>query len=173
MLRIYGSGDYSFYTGTSTFSSPADDNGTLTLTGGTYTYTAPDGETETFNSSGYETQWTSADGQETLQFRYNGSNQLTGMTAIDGGLTTFSYSSGLLPPSRPSNSRTYTLAYAGTNLTQITEPRRRRAHLQLRHDDEPAPPDRRDVRRPGNEWAYNGSSGALATITGAARPAAA
>ena len=92
MLRLYGTGEYSFYKGTVTFSSPADDAGVLSLTGGTYTYTATDGETETFNSSGYETQWASADGQETLQFRYNGSNQLTGMTAIDGGLTTISYS---------------------------------------------------------------------------------
>jgi len=81
MLRVYGTGEYSFYTGTVTFSSPADDAGALSLTGGTYTYTSPDGTTETFNSGGYETQWASADGQETLQFRYNGSNQLTGVTA--------------------------------------------------------------------------------------------
>ena len=122
MLRIFGSGEYSFYTGTSTFSSPADDAGVLSLTGGTYTYTAPDGETETFNSGGYETQWTSADGNETLQFRYNGSNQLTGMTAIDGGLSTFSYSSGLLSTIQTVNSRTTTFAYSGVNLTQITTP---------------------------------------------------
>jgi hypothetical protein len=75
MLRLFGAGEYRFYQGTSTFTSPANDNGVLTLVGGTYTYTTPDGQTETFNSAGCETQWTSADGQETLKYRYNGSNQ--------------------------------------------------------------------------------------------------
>jgi hypothetical protein len=75
MLRLFGAGEYRFSQGTSTFTSPANDNGVLTLVGGTYTYTTPDGQTETFNSAGCETQWTSADGQETLKYRYNGSNQ--------------------------------------------------------------------------------------------------
>jgi hypothetical protein len=38
VLRLYGSGGYNFYQGTSTFTSPAGDNGTLTLSGNTYTY---------------------------------------------------------------------------------------------------------------------------------------
>ncbi len=126
MLRVFGAGQWSFYQGTSTFSSPADDPGTLTLSGGTYTYTAPDGTSETFNSAGYETRWTSADGQETLQFAYNttaSATYLTAMTAIDGGVSSFSYSSGLLSTIQTVNGRTYTAAYDGSNdLTQVTNP---------------------------------------------------
>ena len=73
MFHVFGTGEVRFYTGTTTFTSPANDNGVLTLSGGVYTYTTPDGQTETFNSAGDETQWTSADGQQTLQYRYNGS----------------------------------------------------------------------------------------------------
>jgi RHS repeat-associated protein len=122
MLRVFGDGQWSFYQGTATFSSPADDSGTLTTGGGLYTYTFADGRTETFNGAGYETQWASADGQQTLQFRYNGSNQLTSMTAIDGGLSTFSYSGGLLSTIQTVNSRTTTFAYSGANLTKVTNP---------------------------------------------------
>src|SRR5262249_53956680 len=43
MLRVYGSGGWRFYQGTSSFTSPAGDNGTLTLSGNTYTYSTPDG----------------------------------------------------------------------------------------------------------------------------------
>jgi hypothetical protein len=60
-----------FYQGTSSFTSPAGDNGTLSLSGGTYTYSTPYGQTWTFNSSGQETSWASADGQQTLQFCYS------------------------------------------------------------------------------------------------------
>src|SRR5262249_9781424 len=83
-LFVYGTGGARFFQGTSTFTPPTGDNGTLTLSGGTYTYTTPDGSSETFNSSGYETQWQSADGQEKLQYRYDGGNRLSGITAIDG-----------------------------------------------------------------------------------------
>jgi YD repeat-containing protein len=68
------------------------------------------------------TYQTSADGQQTLQFRYNGSSQLTGMTAIDGALSTFTYVSGLLSTIATAGGRTYTFAYSGTNLTQVTDP---------------------------------------------------
>ena len=165
MLRVYGTGEYSFYTGTVTFSSPADDAGVLSLTGGTYTYTATNGETETFNSGGYETQWASADGNETLQFRYNGSNQLTGVTAIDGALTTVSYSStqDLI---QTVNSRTTTLALdTHGNLTQITNPDggvhtfSYDTTTNLHHLTGETFADLQ------NEWAYNASSGALATAT--------
>ncbi len=84
MLMVFGTGGYRFYQGTSSFTSPTGDNGTLTLSGGTYTYSTPDGETWTYNSSGLMTQWTSPDGNQTLQYRYDGSNRLDGITAIDG-----------------------------------------------------------------------------------------
>jgi hypothetical protein len=46
------------------------------------------------------------------------------MTAIDGALTTFSYSGGLLSTILTVNSPTTTLSSSGTNLTQVTNPGR-------------------------------------------------
>jgi RHS repeat-associated protein len=122
MLRLYGSGGFRFYSGTTSFTSPTGDNGTLSLSGSTYTYSTPDGQQWQFNSNGYETSWTSADGQQTLQYRYDGSNRLSGVTAIDGGLSTFTYSGSLLSTIQTVNNRTTTLAFTGTNLTSITNP---------------------------------------------------
>jgi RHS repeat-associated protein len=127
VLRTYGGGGWTFYSslGGGSFQSEPWDNGTLSQPGGagtTYTYTTPDGQTWTFNGNGYQTQWQSADGQQKLQYRYNGSNLLTGITAIDGALTTITYSGGLAQTIQEPNSKTVTLAYSGTNLTQITNP---------------------------------------------------
>jgi hypothetical protein len=41
MLRVYGSGGYRFYEGTSSFTSPAGDNGTLSVSGGTTPHSTP------------------------------------------------------------------------------------------------------------------------------------
>src|SRR5262249_31705510 len=41
VLRLYGDGGYRFYQGSTSFTSPPGDNGTLTLSGGTYTYSTP------------------------------------------------------------------------------------------------------------------------------------
>jgi RHS repeat-associated protein len=121
MLRVFGKGGAAeFFQGTTTFTSPANDSGTLTLIGGTYTYSSPYGDTTVFNSSGQETSWTSADGQQALTFTYSGSN-LSTMKASDGALTTFSYSGALVTTIKTVNNRTTTLAYSGTNLTQITD----------------------------------------------------
>jgi YD repeat-containing protein len=120
-LRIFGSGGYRFYQGTTTFTSPTGDPGTLTLSGGTYTYTTPDGQSWTFNSSGYETKWSSADGKETLNYRYDGSNNLTGVTAIDGALATVSYN-GNTVTFQAVNSRTTTLVLSGGTLSTVTNP---------------------------------------------------
>src|SRR5262249_33185760 len=88
-LRICGPGGYRFYQGSAgSYTSPTGDNGTLS---GTFTYSTPDGASLTFNSSGYLTKWTSADGNEVLTYTYDGSNRLNTITAIDGGLTTFTY----------------------------------------------------------------------------------
>jgi YD repeat-containing protein len=124
MLRVYGTGGWRFYQGTTSFTSPPGDNGTLSVSGGTYTYTSADGQKTTFNSAGYETSWASGDGQQTLQFRYDGSNRLTGMTAIDGALATITYGAGVATITVLS--RTTTLALDGSttpaNLTQVTNP---------------------------------------------------
>ncbi len=122
VLRVYGEGGYAFYAGSGTYTSPPGDDGTLTLSGGTYTYRTPDGQSWTFNNAGYETQWTSADGQETLQYRYDGSDRLTGVTAIDGALTTFSYSGSSGVSIQTVNSRTTTLTLSSGNLTAVTNP---------------------------------------------------
>ncbi len=131
VLRVYGAGGYAFYSGTTnlsgstTYTSPAGDDGTLTLSApssGTYTYSTPDGESWTFNSGGYETAWTSADGQETLAYRYDGSNRLDGMTAIDGGVTTFTYTGSSSVSIQTVNGRTTTLTLSSGNLTAITNP---------------------------------------------------
>jgi RHS repeat-associated protein len=123
VYRVYGTGGWRFYQGSTTFTSLAGDPGTLTLSGGVYTYTLPDCTTWTFNSSGYETQWTSPDGASVLTFSYDGSGNVTGMTAIDGTLTTFTYVSGKVSSLVTGNSRTTTLALdSNSNLTQVTNP---------------------------------------------------
>jgi YD repeat-containing protein len=123
MLRLYGTGEWRFYAsaGGGSYTSPAGDNGTLSLSAGVYTYSTPDGQSWTFNSSGLQTAWTSADGHETLAYTYS-SGQLTGLTAIDGGLTTFTYSGGLLQTIQTVNNRVTTFAYTGTDLTLVTNP---------------------------------------------------
>ena len=65
---------------------------------------------------------TSADGNQTLQYRYDGSNRLSGLTAIDGALSTLTYGSGSVVI-QTANSRTTTLTLDGSgNLTGITNP---------------------------------------------------
>jgi YD repeat-containing protein len=85
-LRVFGTGGYRFYQGTSSFTSPAGDNGTLSVNGSGWQYQTPDGQTIQFNSGGLETSWTSADGHQTLTYTYDGSNRLSTLTAIDGAL---------------------------------------------------------------------------------------
>ncbi len=126
MLRVYGTGGYRFYTGTTSFTSPAGDNGTLAVNGSGWSYTTPDGQVVQFDSNGNETSWTGPDGQQALQYRYDGSNRLVGMTAIDGALATFTYASfgtfTLLQTVKTGNNRTTTMASTGPDLTSITNP---------------------------------------------------
>jgi RHS repeat-associated protein len=160
MLRLYGTGGYRFYSGTSSFTSPAGDNGTLTLSGGTYTYTTPDNQTWTFNSSGYQTAWTSGDGHETLQYRYDGSNRLSGVTAIDGALATFTYSSGQVAIAATTGTTTLTLS-GGGDLTLVTNPDGGLHTLTYDGSHHLTGDQLANVQ---NGWAYS-SAGALATLT--------
>ncbi len=165
-LEVYGTGGWRFFQGTSTFSSPTGDNGTLTLASGTYTYQTPDGQSETFNSNGYETQATSADGNETLQYRYDGTNRLTGITAIDGGITTVSYSG--TPTAtitfQTVNSRTTTLTLASGNVTKITNPD---GGIQTLTYDGNHRMTREQFGLLENNWAYS-AAGVLGTYTAGA-----
>ncbi len=161
VLMVFGTGGWRFYQGTSSFTSPAGDNGTLTLSGGTYTYSTPDGESWTYNSSGLMTQWTSPDGQETLHYRYDGSNRLDGITAIDGAVTTFVYSSGQVLIETV-NSRVTTLTLDGSdNLTEITDPN---GAVQTISYDGNHHLTGEQVGLLGNAWGYS-SAGVLATMT--------
>jgi RHS repeat-associated protein len=123
ILRVYGTGGYRFYSGLSTYTSPAGDNGTLSVNGSGWEYTTPDGQTIQFNSNGEETSWTSADGHQVISYTYDGSNRLSTMTSIDGAVATFSYGTyTLLQKIQEVNNRVVTLAYTGTDLTSITNP---------------------------------------------------
>jgi RHS repeat-associated protein len=124
-LWVYGTGGWRFFAsnGAGGFTSPANDNGTLAMSGSNFIYTAADGSTANFNSAGLMTSRVSADGQETLAFTYT-SGLLTGMSAIDGAATTFSYTAGQLTSIATAGSRTYTItpSLGGTDLASIQNP---------------------------------------------------
>src|SRR5262249_19013221 len=63
---------------------------------------------------GYQTGWQSADGQETLSYRYDASNRLSGVTSSDGGLATPTYSGSYLSSLQEPASRTVTFTMTGT-----------------------------------------------------------
>jgi RHS repeat-associated protein len=123
-LRLYGTGGWRFYTQGvgSTYTSPAGDPGTLVKNGdSSFTYSLPGGRTWNFNSSGYETSQVSADGLATLAYRYDGSNRLSGETAIDGTLSTFSYGTSAVTIVT-ANNRVTTLSLSSGVLSSITNP---------------------------------------------------
>ncbi len=168
IIRAYGTGEWRYYAydgtsgGVASFTSPGSDNGTLTQNTGTgaFTYTTPDGQTWAFNSAGLETGWTSADGQETLAYRYDGSDRLTGMTAIDGAVTTFSYSSAVVDIETV-NSRTTVLSLSGSNLASITDPD---SGVDAFTYDGHSHLTAETFGGLANEWAYS-PSGAVTTLT--------
>ena len=82
----------------------------MSVNGSGWQYQTPDGQTVQFNSSGLETSWTSADGHQALTYTYDGSNRLSTLTAIDGALSTFTYSGSLLQTVKTVNNRTTTFA---------------------------------------------------------------
>src|SRR5262249_27818596 len=71
-LRVYGSGGWRFYQGTSgTLTSPPGDTGTLVKNAdNSFTYTIPDGSKWQFNSAGMQTALVSPDGFATITFTY-------------------------------------------------------------------------------------------------------
>jgi YD repeat-containing protein len=162
-LRAWGTGEWRTYTdaGGGAYTSMGGDNGTLSFSSNAYTYTTPDGQKWTFNSAGYQTGWASADGQEQLTFSYDNSNNLTGMTAIDGARTTFTYSSGLVSAIATANGRTTTPAYSGTDLTQVTNPD---TGLHTFSYDASHHLTGETFANLQDEWAY-GTSGTLSTLT--------
>ncbi len=119
-LRVYGNGDWAFYEGTSTFTSPHNDGGTLsTITGG-FQYATPEQDKYTYNSNGYLTKWVSHDGKNTHTYSYDGSNNPTKIEYPDSSVATIAYASGMVSALVAANDRRTTLAYSGTDLTTIT-----------------------------------------------------
>ncbi len=164
MLRIWGSGGWRFYdsNGTGGYNDPVGDYGALSVYGGTYTYVTADGESWTFNSSGYMTQWTSADGDETLQYRYDGGNRLVGITAIDGALTTITYTGSTTVTFQTVNSRVTTLTLDGSNnLTNIVNPD---GGVQTLSYDSSHHLTQESLGLLQNNWAYT-SAGVVGTYT--------
>ena len=130
-LMLYGTGGFRFFAGgSSTFTSPANDNGTLTFNGSNFFYTQPNGDTTTFNGGGYQTEWSNPDGQQTLHYNYVG-GKLDNITNIDGSVATLSYGgNGILDEITASNGRETTLttnalysySYNANEVTSITNP---------------------------------------------------
>jgi RHS repeat-associated protein len=124
LLRLYGKGGWGFFTdaGGGTYTSPAGDGGTLVASGGGWVYTSAGGRVLTFNSSGQMTTWAHPAAGETLTYTYDASGGVATMAGPDGGVATFSYSSGLLATIQAPGDRTVTVAYSGSDIAQVVNP---------------------------------------------------
>ena len=125
VLWVTGQGDSRFFAGNGngTFTSPAEDLGTLKRNAwGTYTYTARGRTTYTFSAGGLLTTVLPPDGPGPL-YQYDNSGRLVRVTAPDGGVTTLRYDggTGLLDEISEPGGRTVTLTHNGTDLTAITD----------------------------------------------------
>jgi RHS repeat-associated protein len=124
LLRLYGKGGWGFFTdaGSGTYTSPAGDGGTLVASGGGWVYTSAGGRVLTFNSSGQMTTWAHPAAGETLTYTYDASGGVATMTGPDGGVATFSYSSGLLATIQAPGNRTVTVTHSGSDIAQVLNP---------------------------------------------------
>ena len=129
-LMQFGSGGWRFFSGTGpTYTSPADDPGTLVQNGGgDFTYTAVTGEKWNFNSGGLQTSMVSADGLTTITYAYTdgdsdgASDDVTTVTSTDGGLATFTYATNKIQKIDAPGSRTTSFTLSSGDLTQIEDP---------------------------------------------------
>jgi len=119
-LLVMGSGPWAFYEGTSSFTSPPGDAGTLAVSGGGWVYTESDGRKAVFDSSGKQTNALSADGLSVYTFSYSGSGLAT-IQSPDTSVTTLGYGSGKVQ-TIATGPRAVTLTYSGNDLTKITNP---------------------------------------------------
>ncbi len=159
-LWIYGDGTSQFFQGTSgTLTGPAENNTTLVVNGnGTLTDTAPDGSKIDFSSTGQQTNFISPDGLSSMTYSYT-SGLLTGLVALDGGVSTFTYSSGLLSSIAAPGSRTWTMTMSSGDLTQIEDPDSNTT--QYTYSSHLMTDSAQGTL--ANHWAYN-SAGLLTTI---------
>jgi YD repeat-containing protein len=127
VMWVTGTGDYRYFaaSGNGTFTSPPEDFGTLVQNqDGSYTYTDPHQVRTTFNAQGLLTSIVTPDQAALglgLFYQYNAQGGLTQVTAPDGGVTTLSYSNGLLQSITEPGGRVVSLTHSGTDLTQITD----------------------------------------------------
>jgi RHS repeat-associated protein len=158
-LWVYGDGSTRFFSGTSgTLTGPPEDTGSLVVnTGGSFTYTAADGSVIDFNSSGQQTDYISPDAKTSMTYSYT-SGLLTSLTALDGAVATFTYSSGALS-SVSVGTRSWSTTMSSGDLTQFTMPDTNYAsftyssHLMTDASQGTI----------ANHWAYN-SAGLLTTL---------
>jgi RHS repeat-associated protein len=151
-----------------TFVTPPGDTSTLTqnTTTNVYTRTLKDGTQINFNSSGYQTSIVDRIGNTLLTFGYNGSNQLTTVTDLNGLVTTISYNaSGKATTFLDPASRTTTLGYdaSNTNLTSITDADS--ALWQYGYDSADRMTSLTDPRTYTTTFAYNSTAERIATVT--------
>jgi YD repeat-containing protein len=104
----------------STYTTPAGNFSTLTLTSSGYTQTLPNGTKITFNSSGYETATIDLNNNHTT-YSYNGSNQLTSIEDQYGNFTTLTYSSGHLSTILDPAGRLATFTFSGNDLEAVEQ----------------------------------------------------
>ena len=103
-----------------TYTSPAGDFSTLTLTSTGWTRVLTDGTQITFNSSGYQTATIDLNNNHTT-YSYNGSNQLTSIEDSYGGYTTLTYSSGHLSTIQDPAERLTTFTFSGSDLQAVEQ----------------------------------------------------
>ncbi|MGP0063971.1 MAG: RHS repeat-associated core domain-containing protein [Isosphaeraceae bacterium] len=124
ILTLGNNGESEWFSGSpgvgGSYTSPAGDFSTLTLTSGGYTRTLTDGTQITFNSSGYETATIDLNGLHTT-YSYNGSNQLASIEDPYGNRTTFTYSSGYLQSILDPAGRLTTFTMSGSNLDAVEQ----------------------------------------------------
>jgi RHS repeat-associated protein len=106
-----------------TFVTPAGDFSTLTQNTSTlvYTRTLTNGTKILFNSSGYQTSLIDTN-NNTTNFNWNGSNQLTSISDFLNQVTTLGYTSGKVTSITDPANRTTTLGFSGSQLTSVTDP---------------------------------------------------
>jgi|GEM_PF-1838684 len=104
------------------FVTPPGDTSTLVQNGdNTYTRTLKDGTKINFSSTGLQTSVVDRN-SNTTGFNYNGSNQLTSISDLNGQLVTLAYSSGQVTSITDPANRLTTLAYdASSNLTSVKD----------------------------------------------------
>ena len=129
VLMVYGSGQASHFfvqnVTTGTFTSPPNDFGTLTQASGTgtYTYTSKEGVQWNYDNTGLLDTITDPHGL-TVTFTYldTQGREVKTISMPDGGVTTFTYTSGYLTSIQEPGGRTVTLGRSGADLTAVTLP---------------------------------------------------